>query len=63
MSEFFAMGGYAKYVWSSFGLTLAVLLANLWSAQRRHRLVQAQIRRQLVADGDAPRASFKEVTT
>ena len=27
--EFFAMGGYAFYVWTSYGLTLIVLLANI----------------------------------
>ena len=25
MSEFFAMGGYALYVWSSYGLAVLVL--------------------------------------
>ena len=29
MSEFFAMGGYAFYVWSSFGLTFIVMALNL----------------------------------
>jgi heme exporter protein D len=29
MQEFFAMGGYALYVWPSYGLTLIVLLANI----------------------------------
>jgi len=29
MREFFAMGGYAFYVWTSYGLTLIVLLANI----------------------------------
>jgi heme exporter protein D len=29
MQEFFAMGGYAFYVWTSYGLTLVVLLANI----------------------------------
>lgn len=29
LSEFFAMGGYAFYVWTSYGLTLIVLLANI----------------------------------
>ncbi len=28
-SEFFHMGGYAFYVWTSYGITLIVLLANL----------------------------------
>jgi heme exporter protein D len=29
MQEFFAMGGYAFYVWTSYGLTFIVLLANI----------------------------------
>ncbi len=28
MSEFFAMGGYGSYVWSSYGLGLVVLALN-----------------------------------
>ncbi len=29
MSEFFYMGGYAFYVWMSYGLALVVLVINL----------------------------------
>lgn len=29
MSEFFHMGGYAFYVWMSYGLALIILVANL----------------------------------
>jgi len=29
LQEFFAMGGYAFYVWTSYGLTLIVLLVNI----------------------------------
>ncbi len=29
LQEFFAMGGYALYVWPAYGLTLIVLLANI----------------------------------
>lgn len=36
-SDFFQMGGYAFYVWTSYGLALIVLLANLLSAWKRHR--------------------------
>ncbi len=28
-SEFFNMGGYAFYVWTSYGLTFAVLVLNI----------------------------------
>ena len=27
-AEFFAMGGYAFYVWTSYGLSAVVLIAN-----------------------------------
>ena len=33
MSEFFNMGGYAVYVWSSFGISFVVLLLTLYSTQ------------------------------
>ena len=29
LAEFFAMGGYGFYVWTSYGLTLIVLVANI----------------------------------
>ena len=35
LREFLYMGGYAEYVWSAFGLTLVVLLGNVWLARRR----------------------------
>ncbi len=28
-SEFFAMGGYAFYVWTSYGLTFLVIVLNI----------------------------------
>lgn len=40
MSEFFAMGGYAAFVWPSYGLalaTLAALAAVSWRARTRAR--------------------------
>ena len=36
MSEFLQMGGYAAYVWSAYGVTLIVLVLNVWAAYRRH---------------------------
>lgn len=29
MSEFFAMGGYAWYVWGSYGVTLVLFLTEI----------------------------------
>ena len=37
MSEFLNMGGYALYVWSAFGITLVVLIANAILPMRREK--------------------------
>lgn len=37
MKEFLAMGGYAAYVWTAYGLTAIVMGLNVWLAQRRYR--------------------------
>ncbi len=36
MSQFLAMGGYAPFVWSAYGITLVVMVLNAWAARRRH---------------------------
>jgi heme exporter protein D len=38
MADFLAMGGYAEFVWSSFGLTAIVMVFNLIAARRRLRV-------------------------
>lgn len=37
------MGGYARFVWTAMGLTVAVLALNLWLAARRYRRVRREI--------------------
>jgi heme exporter protein D len=37
MSEFFAMGGYALYVWGSYGVTALLLAAEIFLLTRRSR--------------------------
>jgi heme exporter protein D len=44
MKEFFNMGGYGFYVWLSYGITTAVLLANLFWARARQRQVLEALR-------------------
>ncbi len=47
MSEFLHMGGYAAYVWSSYGIALVVLLANLVSpVLARRKLLNELARRE-----------------
>ncbi|WP_299686142.1 heme exporter protein CcmD [uncultured Vibrio sp.] len=54
LSDFFAMGGYAPYVWSAFGITfLAMLVLLVVSVRRGKQLlneVQAKIDRQARID-------------
>jgi heme exporter protein D len=54
MTEFFQMGGHGAYVWSAYGLTLAVLIINVWlvRGKRRSALLRAQ---ELAAQAEAPR--------
>lgn len=37
MAEFLAMGGYAFFVWSAYGLVGVVLIGNAAVPWRRHR--------------------------
>lgn len=37
MSEFLHMGGYASYVWSSYGLAFLVLIPTLLLPLREHK--------------------------
>jgi heme exporter protein D len=45
--QFFSMGGYALYVWTSYGLMAAVLLINLVLPLRRKSEVLKGIARRL----------------
>ena len=36
MTEFFAMGGYAFYVWGAYGVTALALVIEVLSARSRH---------------------------
>lgn len=45
--EFFAMGGYAPYVWGSYTLALITFIYNAWVPLRRH----ARLRSAILADG------------
>ena len=35
MSEILSMGGQAAYVWPAYGITLAVIVFNVWAARRK----------------------------
>jgi heme exporter protein D len=54
LPEFLAMGGYAVYVWPSFGLTLIVLIHNVRAARRYHAAAREQAMRRLAASRKQP---------
>ena len=49
-SEFFAMGGYALYVWGSFGVCALALLLEPLLLGRRRRAILDNLRRHALAD-------------
>ena len=46
-NNFFHMGGYAFYVWTSWGLTTLVLLYLFTRAKQRNAKIKTEIERQL----------------
>jgi heme exporter protein CcmD len=51
-SGFWAMGGYARYVWPCFAFACMVLAWNLWSAKRFRVAAQSRARRAALMTGD-----------
>ena len=45
---FLSMSGYGSFVWSSFALTLLVMVGNYVTARRRHASLLQQLRRRHV---------------
>ncbi len=45
MIEFLKMGGYAAYVWSSYGIVAFVLLLNSISSWRRYQNLLRRLKR------------------
>lgn len=44
LQEFLAMGGHGFYVWSSFGIVAAVMIANIIQPRRAARRLREEIR-------------------
>lgn len=39
LAEFLDMGGYAFYVWGSFGITALVMVAEVWQLRAQRRAI------------------------
>jgi|AntDeeMetagen192_2_1112575.scaffolds.fasta_scaffold46929_1 heme exporter protein D len=44
MNDFWAMGGYANYVWSSYGIAAVVILGNILAPLIAQRRIARKIR-------------------
>jgi len=54
VSEFLAMGGDGAYVWSAYGITLAVLILNAWLARGKRKLALRRAQ-ELATQAEVPR--------
>jgi len=53
VSEFFAMGGYAFYVWGSFGATALVMALEVWQVRARRRQILRNLSEQPESQNDS----------
>ena len=49
-AEFFAMGGYALYVWSSFGVCAAILLLEPLVIRARNKAIIQRLKQEQLAE-------------
>ena len=50
VGEFFAMGGYALYVWGSFGACAVLMLVEPLLARHRLNAIRGSVARERLAD-------------
>jgi len=52
VGEFLDMGGYALYVWGSFGITAAVVVAEIWQVRAKRREILRNLLNEIDSQGD-----------
>jgi heme exporter protein D len=50
VSEFFAMGGYAFYVWGSFGSTAAIMLIEMFLIRQQRNSILRDLRNEQLSE-------------
>ncbi|QAU23938.1 heme exporter protein CcmD [Dyella sp. M7H15-1] len=51
LQSFFAMGGYAAYVWPAYGVFFVALLVDWLASQFRRRRLLRELRRRMARQG------------
>lgn len=54
IAEFFNMGGYALYVWGSFGVTALLMIVEPLMVRQRRKAVVQRIRRMVRLKSENP---------
>jgi len=54
VGEFLQMGGYALYVWSSFGMTALVVIIEVWQVRAKRQQVLENLRVQFESEKELP---------
>jgi heme exporter protein D len=47
IAEFFSMGGYGAYIWSSFGITLILIVGEIIVTRQQHRTILQRLSRMM----------------
>ncbi len=47
LAEFFSQGGYAYFIWASYGATLVLLVGEIIQLRRNHRTILTRLGRLL----------------
>ena len=54
VSDFFHMGGYAFYVWGSFGVTAVALIVEMWLIRRQRLQTVQMLKNEWAQEGQTP---------
>jgi heme exporter protein D len=52
-ADFWAMGGYAFYVWGSYGAVVAVIAIEIWLLKARRSSAVAEVKQETMRSGTA----------
>ncbi len=50
MTAFFSMGGYGGYVWSAWGISIAILGFLLWQSYRKRKALEKTLVKQIARE-------------
>lgn len=63
VADFFNMGGYAFYVWGSFGITALVTIAEIWQVRAQRREILRNLFNDSESQSDSHHTSHHETTS